>query len=41
MNKFKTKDLLRLQLGIDRPVSRDPEVVADFVLKKMSRRDME
>lgn len=33
------KDFKRLQLGIDRPSSRDPEVVASYVLHQFSKKE--
>lgn len=35
INSFKgEKDFLRLKIGIDRPPSKEPEVVASYVLEK-------
>ena len=38
MGRYK-KDLKRLQMGIGRPESHDPEVVADYVLGKFNRKE--
>ncbi|XP_050413482.1 peptidyl-tRNA hydrolase [Patella vulgata] len=36
MNSLKTDAFLRVKLGIDRPVSREPDVVADYVLSEFT-----
>ena len=35
------KDFKRLQLGIDRPVSRSPDDVANYVLQNLSKTERE
>lgn len=37
INHYKTKDIMRLQLGIGRPESRDPDVISEYVLGRMSK----
>lgn len=41
MNKFKTKDVNRLQLGIGRPESREPDVISNYVLSAMPKQEMQ
>lgn len=36
MSALKSDSFRRLQLGIGRPLSREPDVVADYVLKDFS-----
>lgn len=36
---MKTDDFKRLQLGIDRPNSRDPEIVANYVLTNFNSKE--
>lgn len=38
---LKSKDFKRLQIGIDRPASREPEVVAKYVLSQFGASEME
>ena len=40
VNKYGTKDIIRLQLGIDRPLERDPDIIAAYVLSKFQREEL-
>lgn len=40
-NSLKTNDFKRILIGIDRPNSRDPDAISDYVLSKLKKNEKE